>query len=158
MATPHSRARLLHPTLFGLALLASPAFADCREDAELAVAFMDQYLELIARTPERDVTQWLREQPLASAELAEAYAAEQARGRAIDAEIGWGVDLLLDAQDSPDQGFALAQCGPAPDHVQLRGIDWTAFRVTLRLAETPQGRRVAGAGRVNIDEAQRAPR
>ncbi|UUY06987.1 hypothetical protein LRS11_14205 [Pseudomonas sp. J452] len=158
MATPHSRAQLLRNPLFGLALLASPAFADCGEDAELAVAFMNQYLALIVETPERDVTQWLREQPLASAELAAAYAAEQARGRAIDAEMGWGVDLLLDAQDSPDQGFTLAQCGPAPDHVQLRGIDWTEFRVTLRLADTPHGRRVAGAGRINIGEAERAPR
>ena len=146
------------PTLLLLALLPLSAQADCQADAALAVQVMNSYLQRIEQAPQADVTPWLRRHPLADASLAEAYAREQARGRGIDPQLGWGLDLLLDAQDYPDAGFELQHCGPLPGLLRLRGRDWPQFSLSVRLIDTPAGRRVAGAGRIAIEPAQRAPR
>lgn len=140
-----------------LALLPLPALADCATDSALAVAFMDSYLELIDSRSEQPVEDWLKEQPLAAPVLVEGYVAERERGLAVDPELGWGMDLLLDAQDSPDEGFEPYRC-EADGLLQLQGKDWPAFKLAVRLVDTAEGRKVGAAGRINLNEAERAPR
>lgn len=144
-------------TMLLATLLPINGFADCAEDSALAVTFMDGYLKMI-RTTDKAVEAWLRSQPLAAPVLIDAYIAERDRGLAMDPELGWGMDLILDAQDSPDDGFLPYRCESEPGLLQIQGKDWPEFKLALRLIDTSEGRKIAGVGRVNLSENERAGR
>ncbi len=152
------KAALLIASLF----LAFPCLADCSKEAQAAVGFMNRYLayleDVFERRSEQSVADWLAADGQIAPEFVEAYRQLEAEGYAHDPEMGWGVDLLLDAQDHPDQGFALAACSEEPGVVLLRGVDWPQFEVAVRVASSAQGSQVLGAGLVNVPEHARASR
>jgi len=152
------RAALLIACLF----LASPSLADCSQQAQVGLGFMNRYLayleEIFERRSEQSVADWLAADAQVAPEFVEAYRRLEAEGYAQDSELGWGVDLLLDAQDYPDQGFQFASCSGEPGVVILRGVDWPQFEVAVRVGSPAQGSQVLGAGRVNLPEHARASR
>ena len=79
-------------------------------------------------------------------------------GLKLDRNVGWDADIIIDAQDSPDKGFELFKCSDTAGFVVLQGIDWPAFKVTVRVAQTKAGLQVVGAGRVDIPKSERAKR
>lgn len=152
------KAVLLFTSLF----LAFPCLADCSKEAQVAAGFMNRYLayleDVVERRSEQSVSDWLAADGQAAPEFVAAYRQLEAEGYAHDPEMGWGVDLLLDAQDHPDQGFALAACSEEPGVVILRGVDWPQFEVAVRVSPSAQGNQVLGAGLVNVPEHARASR
>ncbi|NSL53398.1 hypothetical protein [Uliginosibacterium aquaticum] len=149
--------RFLSALACSLALL--PAQAACPEEAALALRFMQGYLAyndaVFLGSSSQPVEAWLDANPLASPGLRKAYRAKQAEGLQRDPELGWGFDLLLDAQDYPEQGFELRRC-PAPGYVELQGRGWPEFSVTVKTVRLGKALRIDGAGVLNIPPARRA--
>lgn len=148
--------------LVTLLFVSSACSAGCTKEAEVAVKFMNQYLAY-SNAPSKDHSKpsteaWLASNPLAASELLAGYKSVAAAGRKQDPELGWDVDLILDAPDSPENGFKLSQCAQAPGVVILQGVDWPAFKVAVMLGHTGKGLQVVGAGMVNIPKQFRAPR
>lgn len=148
--------------LVTLCFASSICRADCHREAEVAVKFMNQYLAYSAAPSnghDKPSTEaWLASNPLAARELLVSYKAVDAAGRRQDPELGWDVDLILDAQDGPEKGFRLSQCAQVPGVVILQGVDWQAFKVAVKVGSTARGLQVVGAGMVNIPKGLRAPR
>lgn len=156
----HFKNRL--PIFAYLAFLPMAAVADCAAHGAAAARFANAYVKhaeavLDGRSRQGTVS-WLKANALASPTLAAAYAAKEREGRKKDPELGWGADILLDAQDFPDKGFELQTCLATPGYVRLRGIDAPDFTLTLRVEDTPAGPRVIGSGMVNIPAKLRATR
>lgn len=145
-----------------LLLLTSVSAADCSTDAKVAVEFMNQYLAysqaVMDKRTGQSVTTWLGSSRLAAPGFAGAYSSLEAEGLKTDPELGWGVDLILDAQDLPDKGFKLSHCSRTPDVVLLQGLDRPAFKVAVKVVPTQKGLKVLGAGKVNVPAKLRAPR
>lgn len=151
----------MKPTLLAILLFSGgTCFADCSADAEVAVKFMNQYLAytqtVMEKHSQQNIESWLKANDLVSPNFFEAYKIKEKEGLKLDPELGWDADMIFDSQDSPDKGFQLSNCSNTPGFVQLRGIDWPAFKVTVRIAKTTQGLRVTGAGMVNIPKSERA--
>lgn len=136
--------------------------ADCAAEAKVAVRFMNQYLAytqaVMTKRSKRRIEDWLNSNKLVSPSFVAAYKAKEKEGLQLDPELGWDIDIILDAQDSPDKGFQLFRCASTLGFVELQGTDWTEFKVTVRVSKTPQGLRVVGAGLVNIPNSERAKR
>jgi hypothetical protein len=152
----------LRITILAFLLLPSACMASCVKEAQVAARFMNQYLAytqaVMDKRSQQDAVTWLGSNRLAAPGFVRAYAALEAEGRKADPELGWGVDLIFDAQDSPDQGFKFFQCSGTPGVVLLQGLDWPDFKVAVRVAPAGQGLKVVGAGRVNIPANLRASR
>jgi len=149
--------------LLVLSLLSSAScFAGCAQEAKIAVQFMNEYLVFgepsHGKTTTETLEKWLKRNPLVTRRFSQAYGAMIQTGRKNDPELGWGTDIILDAQDSPDKGFKLFRCSRTPGFLLLQGTDWPEFRVTVKVVTTSQGMKVDGAGAVNIPESERAPR
>ena len=150
--------------LLGL-LMSAGAWADCQQDGQVAVAFINQYVAYVqagmSGQPQPALKPWLQANPLVHADFVRHWQATEEEGRRDDPEMGWGADIILDAQDFPDRGFRLLRCSPTPGYVRLQGAEkgTESYRVTVRLApatipgSTPT---VVGAGIVNVPEAERA--
>ncbi|MGC3981892.1 MAG: hypothetical protein QM808_11570 [Steroidobacteraceae bacterium] len=149
--------------LFAVLLLSvADCFADCSSDAVVAVKFMNQYLaytqSVMAKRSQQSAQSWLKSNILVSPDFLEAYKAKELEGLKLDAELGWDADMIFDAQDFPDKGFQFFRCSKTAGFVQLQGTDWPDFKVTVRVATTPQGINVVGAGMVNISKSERSVR
>lgn len=140
----------------------TPCYAECGQDAAIAVKFMNQYLAynqaIYEKRTAEPVSEWLKRNPLVSPTFPKSYEATIREGLKIDPELGWNVDPILDAQDSPDKGFKLFACAQAPGFVILQGTDWPEFKVTVRVVHTNNGPKVSGAGMVDIPRNERVPR
>ena len=120
-----------------LMLLSAPAWAaDCSAEAKVAVGFMNQYLvytqAVMAKRSKQSTESWLKSNKLVSPSFVVAYKGKVKEGLEQDSELGWDADIILDAQDSPEKGFRLFKCGSTAGFVQLQGIDWPEFKVTVR--------------------------
>lgn len=140
----------------------APCHANCTADSEVAVRFMNDYVayriavDHLRREPSVEI--WLKAGKLVSPDFLKAYRRDLEEGHKIDRNLGRGSDLILDAQDYPEKGFALLRCSMTNGYVELRGIDWPEFTVTVKTVRIGATLRVDGAGVVNIPPAERANR
>ena len=138
-----------------------PSRAQCDPEAAAAVRFMEEYTQyanaVMARKTSQSVEAWLRATPLVTARFRTAFRTLEQEGRRRDPDLGWGFDLILDAQDYPDKGFIPHSCGSA-GFVELQGRDWPDFRLVVKVVRRDGVLLVDGAGRVNVPQAQRARR
>lgn len=149
-----------------LGLLAVGAVqADCKEDARVAVDFINQYVAYVRSgfdgIKQAPLKQWLQSNALVDPAFVRHWQAAEEECLRQDPEMGCGADIILSAQDVPDKGYRLLRCSPTPGFVQLQGVggaagEYVGFNVTVRLVQTPQGPKVVGAGIVNIPEAEQA--
>ena len=129
---------------------------DCKEQAQIAIKFMNQYIAFrdtkVKAGQTMNVEAWLGSNNLITKEFISGYKAEEAKGLAQDPEVGWDSDVILNHQDYPDKGFKFLRCLEQNGYVVLQGVDWPEFPVTVRLVTTKTGVKVAGSGVVNIPE------
>lgn len=141
--------------------LIDQAQASCKQQAQVALAFMNGYVAysqaIMGSKTTMNTASWLGKFPHLAADFIPAYKKLEAQGREQDAELSWGMDLIFDAQDYPDQGFQLLRC-KANDLVELRGRDWPEFTVAVKTVKQQGRYLVAGAGRVNLSASERAQR
>ncbi len=135
--------------------------AGCKQRAQVALEFMNGYVAyseaiMKTKTPIK-VEAWLAGFARLSPGFIPAYKKLEAQGFELDAELGWGMDLILDAQDYPEQGFELLRC-KGNDLLELRGRNWPEFKVVVKTLQRDGRYLIDGAGRVNIAESERAKR
>ena len=135
--------------------------ADCAREAKVATHFMNGYVQhLIDRSGDRaapSVSGWIRESKAVTRSFKLGHQRLEEEGRKSDPDLGWGDDLILDAQDFPAQGFRFSACKGA-GLVELRGVDWEAFVLVVKVIELDGQHLVEGAGRVNVSVSERARR
>ena len=75
-----------------------------------------------------------------------------------DPEMGLGFDPIFDAQDFPEKGFELESYNKETGFMTVKGIEWSDFKVTMKLVKIKDKWLVDGCGIINIPENQRSPR
>lgn len=148
--------------LCAMIMLAQAVYADgksCELPAKVAEQFANQYVQwLSSHDAEATTIDWLSAHELASETLLKHYQQLDAAAWQHDPELGPGADLLLDAQDFPDSGFAVASCDAQRSLVMLRGKDWPDFLLAVKLGQYGKEWLVDGIGSLNLAESERAPR
>ena len=134
--------------------------ADCKDEAKVAVTFLNQYVAFrdaaIKTKQSADVEKWLKSNTLITKEFIANYKSEERKGLAMDPELGWDSDVILNSQDYPDQGFKFLKCLDQNGFVVLQGVDWPEFTVTVCVVTTKNGFKVSGSGVVNIPKQLQA--
>ncbi|MBI3130907.1 MAG: hypothetical protein HYZ13_06075 [Acidobacteria bacterium] len=133
---------------------------DCKERAQVAIAFLNQYIAFREKSVKAGQTMntegWLGSNQLVTKGFISSYKAEEAKGLAQDPELGWDSDVVLDSQDYPDKGVKFLRCLDQRGYVLLQGVDWPEFTVIVRVVTTKNGLKVVGSGVVNIPGYLRA--
>jgi hypothetical protein len=75
-----------------------------------------------------------------------------------DPEMGLGFDPIFDAQDFPEKGFELESYNKETGFMTVKGIEWSDFKVTMKLVKIKDKWLVDGCGVINIPENKRSPR
>ncbi len=75
-----------------------------------------------------------------------------------DPEMGLGFDPIFDAQDFPEKGFELDSFDPVTGFMIVKGIDWSDFKVTMKIISINGKWFVDGCGVINIPDNKRSPR
>ena len=95
--------------LFILAALISftgAGAAACEQEARAALGFMNAYIQytqdVTSKRTSLTTGQWLAQSKLLSPGFLAHFRELEAEGLKRDPDLGWGVDLIVDAQDSPD--------------------------------------------------------
>lgn len=143
----------------GSFVIQMPAFAQCVQQTEVAVRFMNEYIRFLEgerknSTP-MSVEDWLLQSQLVTPNLRGEFKKVTKAGYESDPEIGWDFDLLLDAQDWPDQGLLFYAC-KQKNFVELQGKNWAEFKLVVKVVPIGSVYRVDGAGVVNIPQTLRA--
>ncbi|MBL8003283.1 MAG: hypothetical protein JNL05_15120 [Flavobacteriales bacterium] len=116
---------------------------------QAAVGFVNDHVNgLATRTDQRAMDAWIAAHPLLTEDFKRAYHDLVAKARAEDPELGLDHDPVLNAQDHPNGGFAVAAV-EAGGLVTLRGVEWPDFRVQLHMVERDGRWLVDGCGAVN---------
>lgn len=133
----------------------------CDDEAEVALRFMNAYAQYtgdrIAKKTNMSTKDWLRLIRTVTPRFRSLFEATEREGLKRDPELGWDVDLIVDAQDLPDRGFGLHSC-KGSGLVELQGEDWPEFRVVVKVVRSRGTLLVDGSGRVNVPVWQRAKR
>lgn len=98
----------------------------------------------------KDSEEWVKNQPLLTADFKAAYHQMITDAWEDDPELGLGFDPIFNAQDYPEKGFKLAS-GTSPDNsmVVLEGIDMN-MTVKVKLKEVNGKWLVDGAGVIRL--------
>lgn len=75
-----------------------------------------------------------------------------------DPEMGLGFDPIFDAQDFPEKGFELESYDKETGFMTVKGIEWSDFKVTMKLVKIKDKWLIDGCGVINIPEYKRSPR
>ncbi|WBU87912.1 SH3 domain-containing protein [Cellulophaga omnivescoria] len=73
-------------------------------------------------------------------------------------KIALDADLILDAQDYPDDGFKISSFDSESGYVILEGIGWESFKVTVKVVNENGIFLVDGSGIINIPPDKRPKR
>lgn len=74
-----------------------------------------------------------------------------------DPEYGLGFDPIVDGQDYPDK-FELESIDTQNNYLIVKGVEWSNFRVTMKLTYQNGKWLVDGSGIVNIPNEKQIPR
>ncbi|HEY8100573.1 MAG TPA: hypothetical protein VIF82_07435 [Burkholderiaceae bacterium] len=136
--------------------------ADCIRGAEIANRFMNEYKkysdEVLNRKSHETVEQWIQRNKLITVNFKNTYKKLIEIAHKQDPELGLGSDPIFDAQDYPDQGFVILDCDEKSNLVTLKGKDWEAFKVVVKVNKFDEDWLVDGAGIINIPKNKRAKR
>jgi hypothetical protein len=139
--------------------------AECRNGAIAASNFMNTYKlyvdDMLNRKTKETADHWLQRNTNVTSVFKKAYTKLVEEENKADPELGLDFDPIFDAQDYPNQGFAIVGCEEesARSHfVTLKGKDWEEFRVVVKVVGTDKGWLVDGAGVINIPKPKQARR
>lgn len=125
----------------------------------VALKFINGYVEnanLMGKAIE--TRKWVAQNPLVTESFKKAVTKLIDDAEKADPELGLDFDPIFDAQDYPEEGFALEKADEKTGFVTVVGKKWTDFRLKLRLVQVNGNWLVDGAGVVNIQAKQRATR
>jgi hypothetical protein len=117
---------------------------------KIALNFMNSYIDYIEN---RDYEQnFVDKNILITNEFKSTYNKLHDDALREDPEYGLGFDPILDAQDYPEEGFEILNYDSISGFVVLKGKNWEAFTVSVKLKLINNSWLVDGAGVINIPE------
>ncbi|MCK0123571.1 hypothetical protein MWU76_04100 [Gelidibacter sp. F2691] len=125
------------------------------ENYQAALDFLNAYIE---NKDTLEILEFVKASPLATENLKTALETILIEAWEENPTVGLGFDPLFDAQDYPDKGVILHSFDPETGYVMAKGVEWTDFRVVLRVVNEDGHILVDGCGVVNIPEEKRAER
>jgi len=128
-------------------------------DCSIALKFINDYAEFCTpKSPPVSDSDWVGRNPLLTDNFKSAHKKMVDDAFRHDPELGLESDPIFDAQDFPDKGFELVNCDTGTGYVTVRGKDWPAFVLVLKVARQGGKWLVDGAGEVNIPVERRRKR
>jgi hypothetical protein len=150
--------------LLAATLVSGVCHAECKQGADVANGFFDDYIKYNAdvynrKTAETDI-QWIQRNEKLTDNFKKSYKTLIEQAQQQDPEMGLGFDPIFDAQDYPDQGLKVVDCEQQSNLVTLAGKDktWENFKVVVKVINTKKGWLVDGAGVINIPKNKQASR
>ncbi|SDG82523.1 hypothetical protein [Psychroflexus sediminis] len=123
---------------------------------EVAIQFINDYLDFINDLEsEIALIDWISKRNDVTVEFKNELKRIIDKAKKNDFELGLGFDLILDAQDNPNE-FELDKTDS--EFLIVKGKDWPDFRLTLKLKPEDNKWLVDGAGIINIPENKRIKR
>lgn len=127
-----------------------------KPDYQVALQFINDYVSFCCEEESSlGLLEWVNKR----ADLTEKFKTELKRildeAEKIDPELGLGFDPILDAQDNPAK-FVIAKTDR--EYLIVRGVNWTDFKLTLKLKFQADKWFVDGAGIVNVPENKKIAR
>lgn len=139
--------------------------AECPDGAVAASNFMNTYKthvdDVLNRKTKETTDHWLQRNTNITQAFKKAYKKLVEEANKADPELGLDFDPIFDAQDYPNQGFAIVSCeeeSAQTRFVTLKGMDWEEFVVVVKVVGTDKGGLVDGAGVINVPKKKQAHR
>ena len=115
----------------------------------IALDFINSYVKFCDN---RDVKilreSWLKEQKITSSFMI-SYDELVTKNEKLDPEFILDFDPIFDAQDYPDKGFEIYKIDSINHTVVLQGVEWTEFKLLIKLNEENKQWLVDGVGAIN---------
>lgn len=132
------------------------SFQQSLPDYNVAVQFINDYVTYMNDTEsEASLILWTSERSDVTAVFKNAIEEMLDEAEADAPSYGLGFDPILDAQDHPDK-FELEST--KSEYLVVKGMDWSSFKLTMRLKFENGKWRVDGAGIINIPIDKRIKR
>lgn len=118
-------------------------------DVQVALQFMNAYVQHIREGAGDDQNRWIVGHPLLTVRCREAWLKMMDKAYKDDPEMGLGFDPFLNAQDYPEKGFEWKGGRDSSGWFRLSGVDWPDFTVPVRVVLEDDAWKVDAAGAVN---------
>jgi hypothetical protein len=126
---------------------------------EIAVAFINSYVENANKMREAvEIREWVNSSELVTDNFKTELVNVINEAFEREPDYGLGFDLILDAQDFPEEGFLLSNYDSTLNIATVTGKQWTSFVLNIKLTNQNDRTLVDGCGVLNIPEEQRAER
>lgn len=123
---------------------------------ENALRFINAYVDNCNQMSQAlDAVEWANASDLATANFKSSLKTMVDEAFVADPEMGLDADPILDAQDYPENGFELESSDENNNYLTVKGIDWSEFKLTIKMREENGKWLVDGCGMVNIPEEKR---
>ena len=125
-------------------------------DYQVAVKFINDYVDFLnERNFEIELLQWINNRQDVSNEFKAELKKILFEAEKDNPELGLGFDPILYAQDYPDK-FEIEK--KESDYIILKGVDWSEFKLTLKLKNVRNNWLVDGSGIINVPKEKRINR
>lgn len=124
--------------------------------SKTANTFINNYVQFLnERNFEIELIDWINLQPVVTDQFKSELGLIIKKFKKDDTETGLGFDPILNAQDYPEKGFYIDDVDLASVNIILKGIEWSSFKISMRLVQKKGVWLVDGSGIINITEEKR---
>lgn len=125
-------------------------------DSTASIKFANEYVELNNKMVGlSEISSWIENNNLITDNFKKSYKAIIDN---VSEEEPLEADPIFDAQDYPDKGFEIESYDKNTGYIILKGIDWSDFKINLKLTNSNDQTLVDGCGIVNIPDNKRIKR
>jgi hypothetical protein len=127
-----------------------------RRNEKIALEFINDYVEFCNdRNSELGIIEWISMQSNVTDKFKNELERIITQARKENPELGLGFDPILDAQDYPDNGFEMETVDKNSELITVKGIDWSDFKLNVKMEVKNDNWLVNGSGIVNMNENER---
>jgi len=124
-----------------------------------ALKFINAYVEFSNKTGKKmDIIEWVNSIDMTTKGFKSDLKKIVDQAYEQNPEFGLEADPIFDAQDYPSKGFEIESFEQNSNYLTIKGIDWTEFKLNIKIIEENGNWLVDGCGIVNIPTDKRAKR
>ena len=125
-------------------------------DYKVAIHFINRYADFCNNlTSEIEIIEWVNDRQDVTKDFKTELNRILSEAKKQNPNLGLGFDPILNAQDCPDE-FEIDK--KDSEYIVVKGVEWSDFRVTIKLKFEAKQWLVAGSGIVNILKNKRIER
>ncbi|MFI2741637.1 hypothetical protein ACG2LH_02770 [Zhouia sp. PK063] len=126
---------------------------------QVAVDFVNAYIQNCNNlNKSEEIRAWVKNNSMVTDSFKKEVIAMVTQAWKDDPELGLDADPIFDAQDFPEEGVKLLQYNENTGYVEVQGIQWTDFKLTVKVITQNGKILVDGCGIINIPESERSAR